>query len=170
MRRPPIPINPLSILGTRSNLPAPSDATRHDDGCSPDLDPVRDSEPPLHGAPGARLHRAFPAPSGSLGLRPAVVREVQATNDYLPVGPRSTAEAFPVRQARRLRQHDSRAFPIVHGRPAPSFNPAYVRSPSLAHEPAGRRPHITLQIHNPADSKVRFTTRVFYSPSARKVC
>ena len=79
--------------------PAPSDATHHDDDRSPDLDPVRHSNPPLHGAAGARLQRAIPAAPGSFGLRPVVVRAVKATDACLPVVRRSTAAAFPERQA-----------------------------------------------------------------------
>jgi hypothetical protein len=84
-------------------------------GRSPDLFPVRDADPPLPGAPGARLHRAFPVSFGSLSLRPAVVQPVQESDDCLPRVRQSTAEAFPGRQPWRLRQHGSHAFPIAVG-------------------------------------------------------
>ncbi len=91
--------------------PAPFAATRHDDDRSPDLDPVRPSSPPLHGAAGARLHA--PSPVRVRLVRPPrlVVRAVQAPDDCRPVVRRSTAAAFPSRRARRLRQDSLARFP-----------------------------------------------------------
>ena len=63
---------------------------------------------------------------------------------------RSTVSSRRTRRAKTRRQtrKPSRAFPIAPNRPAPSFNPAYVRSPSAKTQPARQRPHITLQIHS----------------------
>jgi hypothetical protein len=95
---------------------------------------------------------ALPAPrfSASIGLRPArfgldrvVVAAARAAQT--PAAERSTRSAIARRRLRSARlgvqnQNRPRAFPIAANRPAPSLNPAYVRSPSVTHEPTRRAP------------------------------
>jgi hypothetical protein len=84
--------------------------------------PVRLARPP----PGRR-------PSGPAGRRPPSSRAaIDCRSLPRPLGPAPA----PTQLAR---------FPHS-GRPTPSFNPAYVRSPSVTHQPARQQPHITLQI------------------------
>ena len=133
---------------SRRITPAPFAATHHDHKRRPDLDRLRLSTPPSRYAAGPGLR----ASSGPVWLAstsaPRRRRRSRRSNR-----PQPTGETFDYRQSppspapnRAPNSKPPRAFPIAANRPAPSFNPAYVRSPSVTPQPARRRPHITLQI------------------------
>jgi hypothetical protein len=127
--------------------PPPSAATHHDIKSRPDLDRP---QPPSRRAAGADApcHRLSPPPRfgrDRLIATPSKGAQIPAAAS----SNRSTVSSCQTSQRKqRLENRDrSRAFPIAANRPAPSFNPAYVRSPFVAIESPRRRPHITLQIH-----------------------
>ena len=124
----------------------PFAATRHDD--KPQLARSHSSsdaaEPLRYRRRGAALHRVR---LGSLrprslhrrccSMRSSACARTREPLNYRPLPPSRRGTARPSRNRRR-------AFPIAANRPAASFNPAYVRSPSAMLQPARRRPHITL--------------------------
>jgi hypothetical protein len=93
------------------------------------------STPPLHGAAG---RSASPRHRGQARLvqPPPIRRPSRPRARRLPSN-RSTIESRSLPRAPRRRQSRNRspAFPIAPERPAPSFNPAYVSSPSMTREP-----------------------------------
>jgi hypothetical protein len=100
-----------------------------------------------------RRRQAITSPALRLraSSRPLWIASISRASSSSPLD--QSAETFKCRQSphslrpnRRPIRSRRRAFPIEANRLASSFNPAYVKSPSVTHEPVRRRPHITLQI------------------------
>ena len=130
---------------SRRTNPVPFAATHHDPERRPNLDRLRILTPPRHCAADAEVQRVVRSPSARFGLDRVVIAAARAAQTLAPEGSkRSTIARRRLRtHALAFRTHASafkiktapRAFPIAANRPAPSFNPAYVRSPFATPNP-----------------------------------
>ena len=120
--------------GTSARSPPPFAATHHDGKSRRDLD-----RPP----PPSRQVAGADAPCHRGSLTPRFGRERLVTtprkSGQIPAAAPSNRSTSSSRRKQRPENQDrSRAFPIAANRPAPSFNPAYVRSPFVTPNPRAR--------------------------------
>ena len=120
-----------SAMSPNARLP-PSAATHRDIKSRPDLATAQPST--------RRRRRCLPSPLAFAPLRPRPRHRHAAQISPPRLRNRSTVSSCqsPQRKQRLENQDRPRAFPIAANRPAPSFNPAYVRSPSATPNPCAR--------------------------------
>ena len=121
---------------SRRTNPAPFAATHHDHNAGRSRSPSNSPTPPRHSAPSV----ARPVSLRASAVRRVVIAAVVATLDQ---GSALSSQSSAARLRRTVRgprvrhmaSNRPRAFPIAANRPAPSFNPAYVRSPFATPNP-----------------------------------
>ena len=131
---------------SRRTNPAPFAATHHD----------HERRPISIAFEFPRRAIALPAPRFSAWFALLPLTASTASSSPPPEPPKRSPRMFktfydrPPPHSQRMpwrSKSNRRRFPIAANRPAPSFNPAYMRSPLAMPNLVHPRPHITLQIH-----------------------